>query len=109
VTDRAGPGGRPSDLSEERRVKRLRATTRAYIKGLRSGHLLATKDQRHTDQMFMWLLGLMGLGLFGLPTLLGTVCRAEALRPALVPLAAPWGVGILLALLGRLVEKAPDC
>ncbi len=60
---------------------------------------MARKSQEHGDNMLTWAVGLMGAGLFALPTFLTATCGHLSLSLPL--LASPWALGVVLALLGR--------
>ena len=71
---------------------------RQYAEGEKEGYDSAAALQDHTDQMLTWLLGLMGAGLIaGLPLLKNAPVRARLIA------AAPWLIGILVALGGRAI------
>lgn len=91
-----------TNLDEATRLDRLEKNARSYASGLRDAQPLASASQAHADQMLTWSIGLMGAGLFALPTVLKSACQVDPQR-ALVSLATPWVVGILVALSGRLV------
>ena len=80
---------------------RLEANARGYANALREAQPKAEASQRHLDQMLTWAIGLMGGALFYLPNLLQQACPS-GVRPRLVWIAAPWVLGILLALVGRI-------
>ena len=71
-----------------------------YANGLREGHRFAAESQEHCDRMLTWAIGLMGAGILG---------SHEILKPlssgwqALV--LSPWLLGILVALVGRLLGR----
>lgn len=88
---------------EDRRRERLEANARGYANALREFQPKADASQQHADQMLTWAIGLMGAALFYLPNLLEQACLPGA-RPRLVWIAAPWGLGILLALGGRILS-----
>jgi len=64
---------------------------------------MAEASQQHQDQVLTWAIGLMGGGLFYLPNLLAQTCSIDS-RPRFVLIAGPWALGILLALVGRMVS-----
>jgi len=80
----------------------LEAHARAFIHALRETRPLQAASQLHQDQMLTWAIGLMGAGLFSVPSLLGFACTGGA-RSHLLWIAAPWTAGILFALVGRVV------
>jgi hypothetical protein len=82
-------------------IKDLKRTARSYANTLMKTRPLTEASQQHEDTMLTWSIGLMGAGLFALPTFM-TAARGPGKR-GLVVVAGPWVVGILLALLGRLV------
>jgi hypothetical protein len=91
-----------SDEREDHRRLQLEANARAYANALREAQPKAEASQQHLDQMLTWAIGLMGAALFYLPNLLEQACPA-GIHPRLVWIAVPWGLGILLALGGRVV------
>lgn len=86
----------------DERLELLERNVRSYITALRETRPLAAASQAHADQMLTWAIGLMGAGLFTMITLLSTACHTGA-RPRLGWIAAPWVIGILCALAGRIV------
>jgi hypothetical protein len=61
---------------------------------------LAAAEQGKVDAMLTWSVGLMGAGLFGVHSTLGT-CGVKGV--VLLGLVSPWLIGILLAVLGRIL------
>lgn len=81
----------------------LAGRVRAYIAGLHDARKMTAASQRHTDAMLTWAIGLMGGGIVSLFSVLAH-WRAVT-RPDTLLAVSPWILGILLALLGRLVVK----
>jgi hypothetical protein len=88
----------------QRRLELMKSNARGYADALRATRPIAAADQAHTDQMLTWSVGLMGAGLFALPTVINAAC-GQNWRFWLGIVAAPWTAGILLALLGRVAAK----
>ena len=71
---------------------------RQYAEGDKEGYDSATGLLDHLDQMLTWLLGLMGAGLIAsMPLLKNAPVWARFIA------AAPWLIGILVALGGRTI------
>jgi hypothetical protein len=63
---------------------------------------MARKSQDHSDQMLVWAIGLMGAGLFALPAFLASTCNGPIEPNRVILAAAPWVLGVVLALLSRI-------
>jgi hypothetical protein len=77
----------------------LQRAVRWYGNSVIKGARMARKSQEHADTLLTWSVGLMGAGLFALPAFLTSTCGSMGLSVPL--LASPWGLGIVLALVGR--------
>lgn len=75
----------------------LRQFVAQYVGGLRDAQQLAGSSQSHHDAMLTWSIGLMGAGVFSAYSILPAHSRALVL--------APWILGILVAIVGRLVAR----
>jgi len=75
----------------------LRQFVAQYVGGLRDALQFVGSSQSHHDAMLTWSIGLMGAGVFSAYSLLPTHARALVL--------APWILGILFAITGRLVAR----
>jgi hypothetical protein len=76
--------------------KRTEEVLRAYMESVREFRLIDDAARAHLDRMLTWVIGLMGAGV------LATANVSACPRRDLVWAAAPWIVGILIAVLGRL-------
>jgi len=86
-------------LPSTAQVAALQGVIRWSLQAATRGYVLAKKSQEHGDRMIIWATGLMGAGLFALPTFLTTACGSSEGR--LVRVAIPWVLGLLLALGAR--------
>lgn len=83
--------------TDPERVERL---IRQYADGEKEAYDSATALQDHTDRILTWLLGLMGAGLIaGIPLLKSAPSGYRALA------VAPWLIGIVAALGGRVIAR----
>ena len=76
--------------------KDVKEVLRAYMESIREFRLIDDAARAHLDRMLTWVIGLMGAGVLATANLNG--CP----RRDLVWASAPWVVGILIAVLGRL-------
>ncbi len=76
-------------------LHRLCATTAAAF---REGHQMTVGSQEQTEKVLVWLSGLMGAGIFSVQGLLASAPLSMRLTTF-----APWTLGILSAMLGRLL------
>jgi hypothetical protein len=90
----------PSPLSPEEGLKLIHEAGKSYADSLARVRELAASEQSKVDGMLTWSVGLMGAGLLGVHSTLGT-CGIKG--AALLSVAAPWLIGILFAVLGRVL------
>jgi hypothetical protein len=76
--------------------KDVKEVLRAYMESIREFRLIDDAARAHLDKMLTWVIGLMGAGV------LATASLGGCPRGDLVWASAPWVVGILIAVLGRL-------
>src|SRR3989442_100628 len=67
-----------------------------HVAALREFQNISNSSQAHHDRMLTWSIGLMGAGVFSAYGHLSAHSRGAVL--------APWALGILLAILARLVS-----
>lgn len=76
----------------------LRARLATAEKAYTLGHEYALKTHEHIDRMLTWAIGLMGAGLYSSYGLLGAAASWARLWAL-----APWILGVLCALAGRII------
>jgi hypothetical protein len=95
-------GPRARDESDAgRRLKAMRRSARSFAFALTKTRRMTEDSQQHEDRMLTWLLGLMGAGLFALPSLLAACSSSVPSR--MLWTAWPWAAGVLIALVGRVI------
>ena len=99
MTPEAASGAR--EVSEREKLRALRRNARSYANALTKTRRLTEASQEFEDTMLTWSIGLMGAGLFALPKFLSDACGTT--KHSLLAIASPWALGILLALVGRIV------
>lgn len=87
-------------MSPEEGLKALREAGKSYADSLARVRELAAAEQGKVDGMLTWTVGLMGAGLLGVHSTLGT-CGVKGVT--LLWVISPWLIGILLAVLGRIL------
>jgi hypothetical protein len=95
----SGQGQLPP-LTPEEGLRQMREMGKSYADSLARVRELAAAEQTKVDAMLTWSVGLMGAGLLGVHSIFGT-CGVKG--GALLWLTAPWLIGILLAVLGRVL------
>lgn len=91
-------------MTPDERLAALRKNAEGYRDAMRETRPLAQASQQHTDQSLIWQIGLMGGGLYGLSRLVETPCvTTEAVWIGIA--GAIWVVGILSAVIGRIVSR----
>jgi len=80
----------------------LRRLITGYCAALRESHTFAGESQTQSDRLLAWTVALMGAGIFAAPTFLSSVgADLHGSRGGLLVLA-PWVLGILFGVVGRL-------
>src|SRR5438445_11023145 len=100
MTANAAGGPQHNGLTDAARLRHMRRNARSFANSLLKTRRLEETSQQHEDRMMTWSVGLMGAALFGPPGLLETACNESR---NLVIVAAPWAMGVMLALIERLV------
>jgi len=91
-------------VTPDEQLAALSKNAEGYRDAMRETRPLAQASQQHTDQSLIWQIGLMGGGLYGLSRLVETPCATrEAVWIGIA--GAIWVVGILSAVLGRVVSR----
>ena len=78
--------------------KDTKEVLRAYMESIREFRLIDDAARAHLDKMLTWVIGLLGAGVLATATAHLSGCP----RRDLVWASAPWVMGILIAVLGRL-------
>jgi hypothetical protein len=87
-------------LTDPQRVRLMRRNLRSFAGMLATTRRLDEASQRHEDRMLTWSVGLMGGALFALPPVLNAACETTK---GYALAAAPWALGVVCALVGRVV------
>jgi hypothetical protein len=93
------------ELTDEARLAAFRATAESIRDGIQDNRAPSEAAQRHTDQSFVWQIGLMGAGLAALPAIAEHTCQKD-ISIFLFGAVPIWVAGILYAVIGRIVSRS---
>ncbi len=93
----------PESPPPDRSLLIAQRNARSYSGMLIRVKQMSVRSMLHDDKMLSWIAGLMGAGLLALPTVVDAARSVKPI-PRLFLVAAPWALGVLFAVAGRIVS-----